>query len=87
MVFLSLTTSQSFGRCASNLAYRNCPLTVVGHFDGRVGLWPPIVDLSSKPEGRADVKLVTGGSFSSKKHAEKAGIEMAKNWIDAFSNL
>jgi hypothetical protein len=80
-------TQANQGFHAAIVFYKNYLLTVVGHFDDRVGLWTPIVDLSSKRDGRADVKLVTGKSFSSKKHAENAGIEMAKNWIDVFNDL
>ena len=80
-------TRANHGSPPALLFYRNYLLTVVGHFDDRVGLWTPVVDLTSKPEGRADVKLVTGKSFSSKKHAENAGIEIAKNWIDVFNDL
>ena len=67
--------------------YRNYLLIAVGHFDNRLERWTPIVDLRSPRDGRANVKLVTGKSFNSKKTAAMAGIEMAKNWIDVFSKL
>ena len=69
------------------MRHRDCVLNVNCSLDYIKSQWSPTVDVSWSADGRVDVEIFTGKSFTTREEAEKAGIEMGINWIDSWKDL